>query len=630
MDPRRLAAVEVWCHDRPCVEVPMAAEQAPKSIEVVPIPPPPPAQRVRRGADWPAEGHKASRYTLPKSIDTPSPVGYRTRVPLTRSEAAQAVQLLSLERPTAFVAGAPTTEQELFEESSLGILTARQSTNFRGQRQVTFGPDESRRLAHLLRSLEHRDAEVLDGASHTHVVLSRPYRTPFTMLLTFVGHKAGLSLATVPWRAYRKRFHYDDDLPTIGYLQHLHVGVLADAMERAAVLASGGRRQAQVHLAPFSGRGRDANKPVCHAIEEMCGLTLAERSLGWRVALVAQVGAVPQRVPIDADVARKIGANLMAFRSERIMPGVNAEPSAPPQYQHRQDMDVPDELTVQAGRAAYNAFAHWTGVDRELAKQLLLLERIDVLTPGGKERLRAIRDHLNEVTDWVVRDLPTWADLPTGKAFSRNAERGRKAFALVGQRIYIGGLAPREIERAGIDFVLAVRAMGAAASRGALVAELMGVVDLPPECDLLGGCCLMAGPVNQNDIGKQFYGAPDLLEQAFPGRGATSLLVWTLKAKTMADPIGNEEQLQNPARQGALVDLRAGPHEVVRIARGRKLEPMRQRDGRVNAERAFGELGNFAIAPDGRDIPGNRGSAWPATWASARVWAEPLASGGQA
>ena len=87
------------------------------------------------------------------------------------------------------------------------------------------------------------------------------------------------------FRSYRKRFHYDDDLPTIGYLQHLHVGVLADSMERAAVLASAGRRQAQVHMAPWCGRGREANKPVCHAIEEMCGLTVAERAAGWRVAL---------------------------------------------------------------------------------------------------------------------------------------------------------------------------------------------------------------------------------------------------------------------------------------------------------------------------------------------------------
>ena len=393
-------------------------------------------------------------------------------------------------------------------------------------------------------------------------------------------------------------------------------------MERAAVLASGGRRRAQVLQQPFCGRGRRDNKPIAHALEEMCGLTLQDRALGWKVALVAQVGEVSagERVASDPATCRKIGANFMAFRSERIMPGVNHEEKAPEAYQHRQDMDVPDELTTMAGRAAYNAFAHWIGTGREEAKRLLLLERIDVLTKGGKERLREVRDMLGAITDRVVAEMPLWVDLPTGKAFSKNAERGRKAFALVGQRIYIGGLAKREIEREGIDWDHAVRAVGAAASRGALVAELMGVVDLPPDCDLLGGCCLMAGPVNQNDIGKQFYGVADLLQKAYPNREPTSLLVWTLKAKTVADPIGNEEQLLNPARKGALVDLRAGPHEVVQVKTGRGLQGLRKRDGRVNGERAFGDIGNFVTSPQGREIAGNRGSAWPRAWANAPVW----------
>ena len=33
-----------------------------------------------------------------------------------------------------------------------------------------------------------------------------------------------------------------------------------------------------------------------------------------------------------------------------------------------------------AGRAAYNSFCHWTGLDREQAKSLMLLERIDVVS----------------------------------------------------------------------------------------------------------------------------------------------------------------------------------------------------------------------------------------------------------
>ena len=45
----------------------------------------------------------------------------------------------------------------------------------------------------------------------------------------------------------------DDDIPTIGYLPHLHVGILADAMN-AAVIASEGRRRALGFMAPFCGR----------------------------------------------------------------------------------------------------------------------------------------------------------------------------------------------------------------------------------------------------------------------------------------------------------------------------------------------------------------------------------------
>ncbi|MSP91252.1 MAG: hypothetical protein EXR79_05555 [Myxococcales bacterium] len=597
---------------------------APKTLDVVPVEPPPPAWRVRRSAEFPGAGGKPNRYTLPAGLESNSPVGYRVRVPLTRTEIAQAVALLSMARPTAFGPGTPVPERELFEECSLGVLTSRQSTNFRGHRAVVFGPQDSARLAHLLRSLVHREAEPLDGATHTHVVLARPYRTPFTLLLTFAGHKPVLSLATVVLRAWRKRFQHVDDIPSIGYLQHLHVGILADTMERAAVLASGGRRRAQVFVAPFCGIGRTDNKPVLHALEEMCGLTLQDRAQGWKVAIVGQVGsAAPgEAIAIEPAVARKVAANLLAFRSERIQPGVNAEEKAPAAYQQRQPMDVPDALTVQAGRAAYNAFSHWTGVPRERAKDLLLLDRIDVLTPNGKERLRAVRERLQTITDNVVRDLPLWADLPTGRAFSTNAARGRKAFALVGQRIYIVGLAPRDVERAGLDWTRAVRATGAAAARATLYAELMGVVDLPADCDLLCGCCLMAGPVNQNDIGKQFYGGRDLLAETYPDRDPTALLVWTLKAKTVADPIGNEEQLLNPARKGALVDLRPAPHDVVQLRLGRGLVPMRRRDGRANVERAFGDIGNFAVAPDGGEIPGNRGSAWPAAWADAPVWSD--------
>ncbi len=591
---------------------PPAAGQA-KPIDVVRIQPPPAAQRVRREARFAGPGEKPNRYTLPGKLDSASPVGFRTRVPLTPEEAETALRLLALDRPTGFVETRPVTEQALFEEASLGVLSARQSTNFRGFRQVTLGPGSARKVEALLRELRGAEAPPLEGAAYVHLVLGRPYRTPFTALLTLVGHQQAGSVVTVPKRLIRKRFWQEDDIPTIGYLPHLHVGILADAMERAAVIASAGTRRAQALMAPFCGGAARRNAGVIRKLEALCGLSLADRAQGWRLVLAAQVGGARpgEDVDLSPETARRIGANLMAFRSERIQPGVNHEEKAPAQYHSRQDMDVPDELTVMCGRAAYNAFAHWTGLDRERTKQLLLLDRVDVLTPHGKERLRAIRRQLEEVTDNVIKHLPMWADLPTGRAFSRNANRGRKAFALAGQRIYIGGLSRPEMEREGLDWTRAVRAFGAAASRSALVAEIAGVTAMPTDCDLLAGVCVMAGPVNQNDIGKQFYGVPDLLAGTFPNREPTSLLVWTLKAKTIADPIGNEEQLLNTARKGALVDLRPGPHEVVRVEAGGRLRPMRADGQRVNGERAFGDVGNFVTDPEGRDIPGNRGKPWP-------------------
>ena len=576
------------------------------------IQPPTPEQRARREAGFAGAGEKRGRYHLPESIQSGSPVGYRHRVALEDSEITTALKLLSLERPSAFVpAAASVTEGQLFEECSLGILSARQSTNYRGHRDVLLGPADSARLQKELAALKGLEATPLGDATHSHVVLCRPYRTPFTLLLTFIGHHPLLSPLTVALRAWRKKFQHVDDIPTIRWLMHLHVGVLADCMERAAVIASNGNRRAQVFMRPFSGDHLTANRAVASRIEDLAGLTPADKAAGWRVALVAQVGEVAADERIDAPVEtwRRIGANFMAFRSERIQPGVNQEDKAPPAYQQRQDMDVPDELTFQAGRAAYNAFSHWTGCDRERCKELLLLERIDVLTPDGKQRIREVREMLDYVTDRVVGNIPLWADLMTGRKLSSNASRGKKAFALSGQRIYIGGLSQRRLREAGVDMELATRAFGASAARSGLVAELMGVGRLPSDCDLLAGVCLMAGPVNQNDIGKSFYGQVDLLHRAYPNDDPTSLLVWTLKAKTVADPIGNEEQLMNPERKGALVDLRPAPHEVVSLRLGSRVEPMRAGHS-TNQERAFADVGNFVRDPSGRPIPGNEGTPW--------------------
>ncbi|MGK0344132.1 MAG: hypothetical protein ACI855_000186 [Myxococcota bacterium] len=584
-----------------------------KPVQLVPIQSPPKDQQYGRNARFADDGERRNRYHLPSKLSSSSPVGYRTRISLSTTETEEALGLLSMGRPTGFGPATDITDQMLFEESALGVLSARQSTNFRGHKQVTLGPADSAKLASLMRGLSHRDAAVLDGASHTNVVLCRPYRTPFTMLLTFIGHKAFRSLLTVPRRAFTKKVHHTDDIPTIGYLTELHVGILADAMERAPVIASAGVLRAQVHMTPFSGRHLTENKKALEPIYALCGVSRSDRRAGWRIAIIGQVGTAleTERVTLSKTAARKFGANLLALRSERIQPGVNQEERAPASYQGRQTMSVDDELTVMCGRAAYNAFAHWTGVHRERAKDLLLLERVDVLHPEGKRRLREIRGELGDITDTVVANIPKWADYAMGKALTRNAAKGKKAFALAGQRIYIVGADKTECVAEGIDWQLAVRAAGAACSRSALVAELSGCTNIPEGCDLLAGICLMAGPVNQNDVGKTFYGFRDMLAGAHPSKDPTSLLMWTLKAKTVGDPIGNEEQLMNPARKGALVDLRCGPHEACSVRRSGDVIPFRQIGEQTSEARAFSDVGNFVTDAHGTDIPGNRGAEWP-------------------
>jgi hypothetical protein len=602
-----------------------SASQTPrqKPLDVVTLDPPPPELRSTREARPVGDDEKKNRYHLPDKLESPSPVGFRERMSFDRREADQLLELLALERPSHFVDSPDAvTEQELFEETSLGILTARQSTNFRGHRETVLGPEDSERATQLLRELNGRKAPVLEHATHTHIVFSRPYRTLFTLLLTFVGHTPLLNLLTVPWRAIEKTVFHKPDIPTVDYLQQLHVGILADDMERAAVVASGGRRMAQIQMAPFAGEHAEVNSATIRDIEQLAGLTGAQRREGWELAMVAQVGEVPpeQRVDIEEPVLRKFGANKMAFRSERIQPGVNQDDDAPEEYQTDQEMEVPEEMTVQCGRAAYNAFCHWTGLDRDRAKRVMLLDRIDARSEHGRQRLRETEAMLDEVTDDLIDNLPTWADVLSGFALSRNAERGRKAFALSGQRIYIGGLDEERIHDSPIDWRHAVRASGAASARAALYAELMGATEVPDDCDLLAGICQMAGPVNQNDIGKQFYAHPDLLAGSYPDADPTSLLVWTLKAKTVADPIGNEEQVLSEEHKGALVDLRPGPHEVVDLCRDGECTPMRERAGQTNQERAFSDCGNFATSPTGDEIPGNRGEAWPDELRSSPIW----------
>ncbi len=596
-----------------------------KLLTVVPIAPPPEQQIASRRAYHYPEQQPLDRYALPKELHSPSPIAYRNRISLTEEEAKWAMPLLSITPPQAFVEGPSIIEQELFEESSLGILSSRQSTNYLGQKQRTFGPKESQKIYDILSQMKGHLNAPLSGSAYTHIILSKPYRTPFTMLLTLAGHKPLLSLLTVPWRIISKKFFKAVDIPTIGYLQDLHLGILADGLERAVVVSSAGKRKALVHSHAFCGQLREENRKQIAELTKLCDLSSKEKSEDWEVSMVVQVGYVDQKEHVDlGGLHRKIAANMLAFRSERIQPGVNHEPKAPAQYHQRQEMDVPEELTVMAGRAGYNAFCRWTNTDRERAKDLLLLDRVDVLTSNGKERLRKIRRTLGEATDCLIRDLPLWVDLPAARAFSKNAARGRKAFALTGQRIYITGLSQPELEKEKIEWSIAVRACGAATARASLYAEFMGCVNIPEGADLLAGTCIMAGPVNQNDIGKTYYGHPDLLDETMSNRHPTSLLVWTLKAKTIADPIGNEEQLMNVKKKGALVDLRSGPHQLVSVYQGQGFKAMRvakQGEKMVyNEERAFADFADFVTSPDGTEILYNAGHAWDAGLSQMKLW----------
>ena len=94
-------------------------------------------------------------------------------------------------------------------------------------------------------------------------------------------------------------------------------------------------------------------------------------------------------------------------------------------------------------------------------------------------------------------------------------------------------------------------------------------------------------------------GGEDLLTSTFE-----SLAMFTSdldrQGQNSCRPIGNEEQLMNPSRKGALVDLRPAPHRVISVRRQGKNEPFRAQDGQASMERAYGDQDNFIAEPIGR------------------------------
>ena len=124
----------------------------------------------------------------------------------------------------------------------------------------------------------------------------------------------------------------------------LHLGILSDALERAVVLASRGRRRAQIFLKPFcSVEAQKENEKGIQELEKWIQLSASDRAVGWRIRGVVQVGQVEEVLPISSETCRLIGANLMAFRSERIQPGVNQEEK---EYMARFVLDARDERGV--------------------------------------------------------------------------------------------------------------------------------------------------------------------------------------------------------------------------------------------------------------------------------------------
>ena len=131
----------------------------------------------------------------------------------------------------------------------------------------------------------------------------------------------------------------------------------------------------------------------------------------------------------------------------------------------------------------------------------------------------------------------------------------------------------------GVAWERAVRAAGLQLRGGPHVR--FGLIDLPESC--IAYRVLPHGRSGQPERHRQAvlrlprpagWGAPGVT----PCR-----LVWTLKAKTIADPIGNEEQTAQSRPEGALVDLRCGPHEAVWVVdNDGTRRPMRKEGERVS------------------------------------------------
>ena len=84
--------------------MPSWTEYMQNTLKLVQIPPPPLEQRRRRMAAFAPPGQR-TRYSMPSSLNSGSPVGYRMRLPLTPEQAEEAALLLSLSKTHSFCRG---------------------------------------------------------------------------------------------------------------------------------------------------------------------------------------------------------------------------------------------------------------------------------------------------------------------------------------------------------------------------------------------------------------------------------------------------------------------------------------------------------------------------------------------
>lgn len=79
--------------------MPAAYETQSKPLKAIVVQPPSAAQRFQRMADFADPDQKKSRYNLPSSLKSSSPIGYRHRISMSKEEVESILPMLSLTPP---------------------------------------------------------------------------------------------------------------------------------------------------------------------------------------------------------------------------------------------------------------------------------------------------------------------------------------------------------------------------------------------------------------------------------------------------------------------------------------------------------------------------------------------------